>query len=222
MTVYADSWATSLPSDILDHTVNMQGGLMPNRPVLQEGVLAPPSVLAEPALSANGPSNVSQPPPLVPSHVSPPPGAWAPFNAERQRELDTVRLDNLASRAGWTTFSEFRAQRASTQSAEAGRSSTRTPSAVGSSQIAQLRSAVTAIQGQLDVVMNGVDSVQQQMENMRHDNHCCICLTGTQDSQLLPCMHNKFCKACIEQHLARSNHCPICRAAVRGMLTSFG
>lgn len=200
----------------------MQDGLMTNRPVLQEGVVAPPSVLAEPALSANGPLNVSQLPPLVPPLGSPPPGARAPFNAERQRELDTVFLDNLATRAGWTTFSDFRAQRESTQSAGAGRSSTHTPSAVGSSHIAQLRSAVTAIQGQLDVVMNGVDSLQQQMENMRHDNHCCICLTGANDSQLLPCMHNKFCKACIEQHLARSNHCPICRAAVRGMLTSFG
>ena len=91
-----------------------------------------------------------------------------------------------------------------------------------SAQITQLRSTASAMQSQLDGLIDGLDSVDLQIENMSRDNKCCICLTGTHDSQLLPCMHNRFCKACLEQHLARDNHCPVCRAAVRGMLTSFG
>ena len=103
------------------------------------------------------------------------------------------------------------ASRSSGQSAQSSQLATRPLSA----QFSQLRSTASAIQSQLD-------NLEMQMENMVHDSRCCICLTGNHDCQLLPCMHNKFCKACLEQHLSRDNHCPVCRAAVRGMLTSFG
>lgn len=188
---------------------------MPHRPILPERVVVP---LAEPALSANGPPTSVR---LGPQsfHALPPPRVWALFGALHQHELETA-THNSARDIWVPAYAGFNAQHASTGSMGAGTAST--PSAQGSSQNAQLRSAASAIQGQLDVLMNSVDSVQQQMENMRHDNQCCICLTRARDSQLLPCMHNKFCKACIEQHLARSNHCPSCRAAVRGPLTSFG
>ena len=103
------------------------------------------------------------------------------------------------------------ASRASGQDTESSHSASTPPT----SQISQLRSTVNAIQSQLD-------NLEVHMENIARDSRCCICLTGKHDSQLLPCMHNKFCKACLEQHLSRDNHCPICRVAVRGMLSSFG
>ena len=52
-----------------------------------------------------------------------------------------------------------------------------------------LRNTASAIQSQLD-------RLETQMESMACDIRCCICLIGNHDSQLLPCMHNKFCKAC--------------------------
>lgn len=174
--------------------------------------------LAEPALSGNGPPTSVRSGPQS-SNALPPPRVWAPSGALHRHELE-IATHNSARNIWVPTYAGFRAQHTSTGSMGAHPAST--PSAQGSSQIAQLRNAASAIQGQLDVLMNGVDTVQQQMENMRHDNQCCICLTRTHDSQLLPCMHNKFCKACIEQHLARNNHCPVCPSAVRGVLTSFG
>lgn len=91
-----------------------------------------------------------------------------------------------------------------------------------SAQVAQLRAATSAMQSQLGIITSGLDNMVLQIENVSRDNRCCICLTALHDAQLLPCMHNKFCKGCLEQHLERDNHCPVCRAEVRGMLTTFG
>ena len=91
-----------------------------------------------------------------------------------------------------------------------------------SAQVAQLQAATSAIQSQLGVITSVLDNMVLQIENVSRDNRCCICLIASHDAQLLPCMHNKFCKTCLEQHLEINNHCPVCRTEVRGMLTTFG
>jgi len=47
---------------------------------------------------------------------------------------------------------------------------------------------------------------------------CTICLEefiGEQEIRTLPCLH-QFHKGCVDKWLYRQNHCPNCRAEVRG------
>lgn len=200
----------------------MQGDHMPNIPALQDRMVAPQSMLAAAvpeASAANSPSYVSQAWPQVSSlNLPPPPAEGVSVPYQRQLETDMDRAIGHGRQP--SSFSGSRTQHASTGPVGAGVSST--PSAQIRPQIDRLHSTANLIQAQVYALMRGVDSVQQEMANVLRSNQCCICLTATRDSQLLPCMHDKFCKACLELHLSRSNQCPMCRGAVRGMLTSFG
>ena len=157
--------------------------------------------------------------------VRPPASSWVPrAHTDALVSPSGSDFSDELQRAGILTAAEFRGRFAPiepTPVPEADASSRQ--DAQGrplNTQIAQLCSAAHAIQSQLGVLTHGINNIDLQIESVSHDRRCCICLTGTHDSQLLPCMHNNFCKACLEQHLSRNNHCPICSAAVRGMLTS--
>ena len=78
------------------------------------------------------------------------------------------------------------------------------------------------MQSGLSALMDQIDKLSDDIDHISHEGMCCICMHAPHDAQLLPCMHNKFCKACLERHLQNNKHCPVCCTAVRGMLTTFG
>ncbi|DBA69210.1 TPA: hypothetical protein ACH3X2_013041 [Trebouxia sp. C0005] len=89
-------------------------------------------------------------------------------------------------------------------------------------QLAQMQVNAGNIQADFAALIDKLGRLSTELQNITHESRCCICLHATHDVQLLPCMHNKFCKACLERHLQREKNCPVCRSAVQGMLTTFG
>lgn len=163
---------------------------------------------------------------LTPAPLArPPTSSWVPPWPAHMDELVSPSGSDELQQAGLLTPAEFRARFAPIDP-------TPVPTADASSrhdaqgrplitQVSQLRSAAHHIQSQLDVLVHGIYNIDLELKNMSRDRKCCICLTGTHESQLLPCMHNKFCKACLGQHLSRDNYCPICRTVIRGVLSSL-
>ena len=88
-------------------------------------------------------------------------------------------------------------------------------------QLAELGVAGRTIQTTFVALLDKLNRIEEELHQAGQANRCCICLDSPHDAQLLPCMHNTFCKACLERHLQADKTCPVCRAAVRGMLTTF-
>ncbi len=91
-----------------------------------------------------------------------------------------------------------------------------------SAQLAELQVTAGNMQADFAALMDKFGRVATELHSAAQESRCCICLYATHDAQLLPCMHNRFCKACLERHLQREKNCPVCRSAVQGMLTTFG
>lgn len=89
-------------------------------------------------------------------------------------------------------------------------------------QLAEVQVTAGNMQADFAALIDKFGRLSTELQNIAQGSRCCICLHATHDAQLLPCMHNKFCKACLERHLQREKNCPVCRSAVQGMLTTFG
>jgi len=91
-----------------------------------------------------------------------------------------------------------------------------------SAQLAEVQVTAGNMQADFAALMDKLGRFATELHSTAQESRCCICLYATHDAQLLPCMHNRFCKACLERHLQREKNCPVCRSAVQGMLTTFG
>ena len=91
-----------------------------------------------------------------------------------------------------------------------------------SAQLAEVQVTASNMQADFAALMDKLGRFATELHSTAQESRCCICLYATHDAQLLPCMHNRFCRACLERHLQRAKNCPVCRSAVQGMLTTFG
>ena len=88
--------------------------------------------------------------------------------------------------------------------------------------LTSVQRSASNIQTDLAALLGRLSQLSNQMSQLQANSKCCICLEASHNAQLLPCMHNKFCKECLERHLQRNRRCPVCRTLVSGMLSTFG
>ncbi len=77
-----------------------------------------------------------------------------------------------------------------------------------SAQLAEVQVTAGNMQADFAALMDKLGRSATELHSTAQESRCCICLYATHDAQLLPCMHNRFCKACLERHLQREKNCP--------------
>ena len=50
---------------------------------------------------------------------------------------------------------------------------------------------------------------------------CVICLNNPKDTVMMPCKHMCCCSSCYRKNKSKLSNCPICRKAIKTILTVF-
>lgn len=65
------------------------------------------------------------------------------------------------------------------------------------------------------------EQLEQQAEELRGQDQCCVCMTRSKDAVLTPCGHKAMCVSCGEQLKARGRNCPLCRRRIDGVVRVY-
>jgi len=65
------------------------------------------------------------------------------------------------------------------------------------------------------------ERIEQQAEDLRGQDLCCVCMDQRKDAVVTPCGHRAMCVRCGDMLKARGRKCPMCRQPISGIVRVF-